>query len=146
MSKIPLVVRKDIKDAEAVNAEHLLKINATLGTNWALEIDYAAFYEQIKDTHPDYAPQVGSVSTWYMASLAQAISSFVQKDDMYKDALVEEVSANAIKAFKVVPQNTYDSTVHNKIAFEDGKLVIIVPENLIAVNIDDLGNTLEESL
>ncbi|CAK7891850.1 hypothetical protein CAAN1_19S00364 [[Candida] anglica] len=142
MSKVPLVTRKNIKDAEATNAEYLAKINKTLGTEWTLDVDYAGLYAEIATAKPDYAETVGDVTTWYFERLADNLESFVNKDDMYKEALVEEVSANKIKAFEIVDEDSF----YNKVAIKDGALVLIVPRNNIATNVDNIAQDLESIL
>lgn len=139
MSKVPLAVRKSIKLAEVNNEEHIERINSALGTKWTLELDYAALYEQFKDLRPDYAEQVGEVTNWYLDPFADKIISFSQKDELNKEALVEEVKG--IKGFKVVPPGSFEG--YNKLELEDGKLVIVIKEDTFAVNVDQLGEDLE---
>lgn len=140
----PLITLKNIKDAQVTNAEHLSKINTLLGTQWTLDIDFLSLYQIIEEKYPHWKDTVGDVTTWYMNELVDNLKSFVGKDEDYKEILVDEISANKIQAFKVVPAGSIPG--YNKIEIIEGVFVIVVPEDRLGTNVGEVAQDLERIL
>lgn len=143
MSKLPLTVRKNIRDAEAANAASLEELNKSLPAPVELEIDYNSLYEAIKEHKPDYVESVGDVSTWYVSALVRNIGCVV-KDDMTAEAFGEEVKT--IKLFEFVANDKFESYVLSNIDIKDGVLTVVVPYNKIGTNCDEVGQDVESHL
>ena len=141
MAKLSLLARKNIKDAEEkIKNGDLKTINEAFGTEWTIEINYEELEEALAGT--DYANRSGEVTEWYFRGLAHQLKRFAEKDEMYKEALVEEITANKIVGYKLVDEGSF----YNKVEINDGALVLVVPKNKIAVNCDSIGGNLEELL
>lgn len=90
-SQLPLTARKSLKDAEPQNAEAIKKLEDATG--WTFEADAAAIHEALKND----GNLVGRLINQTLTRLVDNIIKLCKKDDMYKEAFVEKVTAKRIK-------------------------------------------------
>jgi hypothetical protein len=136
-AKLPLQVRKNIRDSEPNLKEQLDKIKAATGKQFTFEADYAALYPVAVDWARE---NLGDRVADYLEAVANKIEKLCS-DDMSKEAFAESTSAN-----KIVFQFVSEVENNCECRFKDGVLCVLTTSEKFCTNVSDAGDDIESRL
>ncbi|OAQ60532.1 hypothetical protein VFPPC_06664 [Pochonia chlamydosporia 170] len=133
VDKLPLAIRKDVRDSWEANKDGLAKkISELLGAEWTIDINPNQIYAYAKDGYAKESP--GAMINAYVEGVEWQLKSFVSK---YGDDGKNEL--NTLAHAHVL---TMDLDVNKKFSYcgcevsESGALVILFNEDALGSNID----------
>jgi len=141
MSKLPLKLRKNIRDTEEKFKENAAKIADAMGgaQEITLDVDWEATAESA--TASGYEHRAGEVlHDWIIGGLASNIVSLC-KDETAREALVNTWTTGVIIHRTGDPKSGYHS-----VTFEDGNLVIESKTKSLGSNVGQCGQSIQDQL
>eukprot|EP00743_Colponemidia_sp_Colp-15_P000138 GILK01000158.1.p1 GENE.GILK01000158.1~~GILK01000158.1.p1 ORF type:complete len:364 (-),score=90.83 GILK01000158.1:175-1194(-) len=138
---LPLAVRKNLKEQEAMMQSSMDRLNRALGHTYHWHADLVEIYKAVGDS--DRKERLGEVlfgDYGYLKALADRVES-IAADSMTRDAINEAATARQISF-------TIDNsvTVWNECRFENGLLVMKTASSNFWTNVDQIGNNIEAIL
>jgi hypothetical protein len=140
-SKLPLTVRKELRDNEAGLTEALAKLKAATGAEWKLEADWLAIYNGLGDN--SYKNQLGQYaygSSGYFGYFATNLAELV-KNPMSKESFEKAVTN---KTVIMATGDTSSGNTETKIV--NGQIKITIPGARFAWDCSSAGGNLESQL
>jgi len=132
-NKLPLVLRKNIKENEANLKEHMATINTAVGKTWTFEVDFAKINSNT-EIREDLHDRLGEVIySSYLENLATGIKSFCEHP-MNKEALASAVTKNKI----MYRLNAAAEPLCNEFKIEDGVLILQSPPKYFWSNLSEV--------
>jgi hypothetical protein len=132
--------QESLKDAEPLHAAAIKKLeDATGTTGWTFEADGAAIHEALKND----GNLVGRVINQTLVGLVDNIIKLCKKDDMYKEAFVEKITA---KRIKFVVTSDGPAYCPGATSFPEGVLLVTIHKEQPWVNVTQTGNKIESQL
>jgi hypothetical protein len=134
--QFPLIVRRNIRDAEPVRDKNLERIKKATGIDFVFICDFLSIYNQVKDSMKAYEIQTlgDRIYGSQLGNLAYTLEEF-SKDEMCKESL-EDVCGDK-KTIRYLIGNVVESCPNCRysdmagIGFKDGELVLVTSKDRV---------------
>lgn len=144
-SALSLEQQRNINESKAKLEEHLKEIEGYCGIKFDVEVDFAAI-AAILPSDCSYIERLGDVVyDYYMGGISWNFRHQMQ-DDMVKEATVDAFGDKHTIKFEVYEDTAREGGYNKTVLGPNNELLIRIPAHNFAVNVDHVGQGLENIL